>query len=248
MIHQAAAEESVIGQVAPRKKHKTKLHFPSWKAVLSDILQKGRMLTPAVFDPRMPDCHRTVAELEGLREILLSRNLDLMFAQTPHYEGSYTNESNLQNTLEQFKSMPVRPNEFYAVFDLHTCMYREMDRKLDDLLGLKPDDFNVPALMKKDSATHIFHPRDHYHMLRWACLAQAMVASPIFRWESLQDQFRIRFRVRTQKSTQAAYRAHEFITLEKLCFLYNEQIGERCIPSLHIDKWLIFDQIGRAHV
>jgi hypothetical protein len=117
-----------------------------------------------------------------------------------------------------------------------------MDSKLDALLGLKPDDFNVPALMQKDAFTHIFHPRDHYHMLRWACLAQSMVAARIFRWSSMEDQFRIRFRVRTQKSNIASYRAHEFITLEKLCFLYNEETNEGCLPVLHIDKWLIYDR------
>jgi len=242
MLYQVQTDEGLIGLVSTRKKQKTKLHFPSWKAVLSDTLEHGRLSNATVFDQRPPDSNRTVTELGMLREILLSRNLDLMFAHPPQYAGAYSNQRNLNEVLEQFKSMPVRPNEFYAVFDLHTCMYREMDSKLDDLLGLNPDDFNVPALMQKDAWAHIFHPRDHYHMLRWACLAQAMVASPIFRWESLEDQFRIRFRVRTQKSTLAAYRAHEFITLEKLCFLFNEQSEQGCIPSLHIDKWLIYDR------
>jgi hypothetical protein len=242
MLYQVQADEGLIGLASTRKKQKTKLHFPTWKAVLRDTLEHGRLSNAMVFDQRPPDSNRMVTELGMLREILLSRNLDLMFAHPPQYAGTYSNQRNLSEVLEQFKSMPVRPNEFYAVFDLHTCMYREMDSKLDDLLGLKPEDFNVPALMQKDAWSHIFHPRDHYHMLRWACLAQAMVASPIFRWESLEDQFRIRFRVRTQKSTLAAYRAHEFITLEKLCFLYNEQSEQGCSPSLHIDKWLIYDR------
>jgi hypothetical protein len=144
--------------------------------------------------------------------------------------------------------MPVRPNEFYAVFDLQRAQYREMDSKLDSLLGFKPEEFDVPALMLKDSFTHIFHPRDHYHMLRWACIAQSMVAARIFRWNSMEDQFRIRFRVRTQKSNIASYRAHEFITLEKLCFLYNEQTSSDCKPAMHIDKWLIFDRSEFEHV
>ncbi len=242
MPYSTLAEEILPGHPVSRKKNKSKLHFPSWKAIFNDTIQNLRFKNEADFDHRPIDTHRIVNDIAGLREILLSRNLEMLFAHSPQYESTYYNDRNLDDVLAHFKSLPVRPNEFYAVFDLHTCYYREMDSKLDDLLGLKPDDFNVPALMQKDSFTHIFHPRDHYHMLRWACLAQAMVAERIFRWESLQDQFRIRFRVRTQKSNVAAYREHEFITLEKICFLFNEESEHGCLPSLHIDKWLIYDR------
>ena len=225
-----------------RKKPKSKLHFPSWKAVLTDVLHNGRAAHQEEFVDQIPDCRRIVDELEVMREIILSRNLELLFSCKPSYQSTYTSDCDLQEVLNNFKSMPIRPNEFYAVFDLHAAQYREMDEKLDALLGLKPDDFNIPALMQRDSFTHIFHPRDHYHMLRWACLANTMVATKLFKWNSLEDQFRIRFRVRTQKSTISSYRAHEFITLEKLCFLYNENSAEGCIPSMHIDKWFIFDR------
>jgi hypothetical protein len=225
-----------------RKKPKTKLQFPSWKGILSDVLHKSRTLNEDEFDSHLPDCKRIFDELEVMREIILSRNLELLFSYSPAYQSTYTSECDLSEVLKNFKSMPIRPNEFYAVFDLRTAQYREMDDKLDALLGLKPDDFNVPALMQKDSFSHIFHPRDHYHMLRWACLANAMVATRLFTWNSLEDQFRIRFRVRTQKSSIPSYRAHEFITLEKLCFLFNENTTEGCLPALHIDKWLIYDR------
>lgn len=242
MPYSTLSEDILSGLPVSRKKIKSKIHFPSWKAIFNDTLHQLRLKNEVEFNQRAIDGHLIVDELIGLREVLLSRNLELLFAHTPQYAGTYFNNRKLDEVLTHFKSMPVRPNEFYAVFDLNTCFYREMDSKLDDLLGLKPDDFNVPALMQKDAFTHMFHPRDHYHMLRWACLAQAMVAAPIFRWESLQDQFRIRFRVRTQKSNIAAYRAHEFITLEKICFLFNEQTEKGCLPSLHIDKWLIYDR------
>lgn len=231
-----------LGYNLTRKKPKAKLYFPSWKAVFRDTIEHARLLNVSQFDIQKSDYRQLVDDLGTLREILLARNLNMLFARAPQYNGTYLNQRNLEEVLAQFKSMPVRPNEFYAVFDLKTGFYREMDSKLDDLLGLKPEDFDVPALMQKDSFTHIFHPRDHYHMLRWACLAQTMVAARIFRWNSLDDQFRIRFRVRTQKSTLAAYREHEFITLEKLCFLFNEEVNGACMPSLHIDKWLIYDR------
>jgi hypothetical protein len=248
MLINATEQDAVLGQPRARIKLKTKLHFPSWRAILGDILDQARLKNPEHFDARSIDSRGIVDELEGLRQILLSRNLNLLFAHSPQYRSTYTNTTQLDEVLAHFKTIPVRPNEFYAVFDLRTCFYREMDSKLDELLGLKPDDFNLPALMEKDSFTHIFHPRDHYHMLRWACIAQAMVAARIFRWNSLEDQFRIRFRVRTQKSTLAAYRAHEFITLEKLCFLYNDISEQGCSPALHIDKWLIFDRSEFDHV
>lgn len=242
MLYNATEKGIAFEHALSRKKVKSKLLFPSWKAVLSDLLDHARLGNTEDFDSRSADCRGIVDELGVLREIILSRNLELLFSHSPSYKSTYTSNCNLEEVLEQFKSMPVRPNEFYAVFDLRTAHYREMDSKLDALLGLKPEDFNVPALMQKDAFTHIFHPRDHYHMLRWACLAQSMVAARIFRWSSMEDQFRIRFRVRTQKSNIASYRAHEFITLEKLCFLYNEETNEGCLPAMHIDKWLIYDR------
>jgi hypothetical protein len=248
MLENATAQSVAQGFAYARKKAKSKIQFPSWKAVLHDVLENARMHNPDDFDSCTPDCRSIVDELNVLREVILSRNMDMLFSHVPSYKSTYTSGTNLDEALAQFKSLPIRPNEFYAVFDLKTAQYREMDSKLDSLLGFKPDDFNVPSLMLKDSFTHIFHHRDHYHMLRWAFLAQAMVAARIFRWNSLEDQFRIRFRVRTQKSTIASYRAHEFITLEKLCFLFNETTPEGCRPSMHIDKWLIFDRSEFEHV
>jgi hypothetical protein len=242
MLINTTEEGVAISHTSKRKKVRTKLHFPSWKAVLSDLLDETRLRCSEDFHPQTSDCRGIMYELEVLREIILSRNLEMLFSHRPNYRGTYVASCNLEQTLSQFKSLPIRPNEFYAVFDLESALYREMDNKLDLLLGLKPDDFNIPALMIKDAFTHVFHPRDHYHMLRWACLAQTMVASPLLRWNSLEDQFRIRFRVRTQKSTLASYRAHEFVTLEKLCFLFNEETPEGCRPSMHIDKWFIYDR------
>ena len=242
MLYNATEKGIAFEHALPCKKSKSKLLFPSWKAVLSDLLDQARLGNTDDFDPRASDCRSIIDELAVLREITVSRNLELLFSHSPSYKSTYTSNCNLQEILAQFKSLPVRPNEFYALFDLRAAHYREMDSKLDALLGLRPEDFSVQALMQKDAFAHIFHPRDHYHMLRWACLAQSMVAARIFRWNSMEDQFRIRFRVRTQKSNIASYREHEFITLEKLCFLYNEETPEGCQPSLHIDKWLIYDR------
>jgi hypothetical protein len=248
MLFNATEDSVALGPINARKKVKSKLQFPSWKAVFADVLENARLLHPDNFDARTPDCRGIVDELNLLREVILSRNIELLFSHVPNYSGTYTSDCNLEEVLARFKSMPIRPNEFYAVFDLQKAQYREMDAKLDTLLGFKPEEFDVPALMLKDSFTHIFHPRDHYHMLRWACLAQAMVAARIFRWNSMEDQFRIRFRVRTQKSNIASYRAHEFITLEKLCFLFNDETPDGCKPSMHIDKWLIYDRSEFEHV
>ncbi len=248
MLFNATDDGVAIGSIHARKKVKTKLQFPSWKAILSDVLTHARLQHPDDFDARITDCRSIVDELNVLREVILSRNIELLFSHIPQYSSTYNTDCNLEEVLTRFKSMPVRPNEFYAVFDLQTGQYREMDSKLDTLLGFKPEEFDVPALMLKDSFTHIFHPRDHYHMLRWACLAQTMVAARIFRWSSMEDQFRIRFRVRTQKSNIASYRAHEYITLEKLCFLFNEETSAGCKPAMHIDKWLIYDRSEFEHV
>ena len=242
MLYNAPEKGTAFEHALPRKKTKSKILIPSWKAVLSDLLDQARLGNTDDFDPRAADCRSIMEELKILGEIIVSRNLELLFSHRPSYKSTYTSNCNIQDILAQFKALPVRPNEFYAVFDLRAAHYLEMDSKLDALLGLRPEDFSVPALMQKDSFAHIFHPRDHYHMLRWACLAQSMVAARIFRWNSMEDQFRIRFRVRTQKSNIASYREHEFITLEKLCFLYNEETPEGCQPSLHIDKWLIYDR------
>ena len=224
------------------KKSKPKLYYPSWKATLTEVSEAAKAKHPEQWvNPPVP-YSATMAGLEVLREILTTRNLELLFSATPPFQGEYTAGESLDTIMTRFKSAPIRPNEFYAVFDLHACRYLEMDSKLDELLGFGPDDFNVPALMKNDAYTHIFHVRDHHHMLRWACLAQMMVANNMLVWRSLEDQFRIRFRVRTQKSTLASYREHEFITLEKLCFLYNEEHQDTVLPKLHIDKWLIYDR------
>jgi hypothetical protein len=233
---------SVRAVAGTSKKSKPKLYYPSWKATLTEVSEAAKAKQPEQWVNQPVPYSATMAGLEVLREVLTTRNLELLFSATPPFQGEYTAGESLDTIMARFKSAPIRPNEFYAVFDLHACRYLEMDSKLDELLGFGPDDFNVPALMKNDAYTHIFHVRDHHHMLRWACLAQMMVASHMLVWRSLEDQFRIRFRVRTQKSTLASYREHEYITLEKLCFLYNEEHQDTVLPKLHIDKWLIYDR------
>lgn len=235
----AVSDRAVAGN---SKKSKPKLYYPSWKATLTEVSEAAKAKHPEQWVNQPVPYSAKMAGLEVLREVLTTRNLELLFSATPPFQGEYTAGESLDTIMTRFKSEPVRPNEFYAVFDLHACRYLEMDSKLDELLGFRPDDFNVPALMKNDAYTHIFHVRDHHHMLRWACLAQMMVASNMLVWRSLEDQFRIRFRVRTQKSTLASYREHEYITLEKLCFLYNEEQQDAVVPKLHIDKWLIYDR------
>ena len=237
--HHVVSDRAVAGN---SKKSKLKLYYPSWKATLTEVSEAAKAKHPEQWVNQPVPYSATMAGLEVLREVLTTRNLELLFSATPPFQGEYTAGESLDTIMARFKSAPIRPNEFYAVFDLHACRYLEMDSKLDELLGFGPDDFNVPALMKNDAYTHIFHVRDHHHMLRWACLAQMMVASHMLVWRSLEDQFRIRFRVRTQKSTLASYREHEYITLEKLCFLYNEEHQGTILPKLHIDKWLIYDR------
>lgn len=237
--HHVVSDRAVTGN---SKKSKPKLYYPSWKATLTEVSEAAKAKHPEQWVNQPVPYSATMAGLEVLREVLTTRNLELLFSATPPFQGEYTAGESLDTIMTRFKSAPIRPNEFYAVFDLHACRYLEMDSKLDELLGFGPDDFNVPALMKNDAYTHIFHVRDHHHMLRWACLAQMMVASHMLVWRSLEDQFRIRFRVRTQKSTLASYREHEYITLEKLCFLYNEEHQDTVLPKLHIDKWLIYDR------
>lgn len=248
MLYSRPALSTELPFSESKKKAKPKLYYPSWKSVLTEVMDSARLRSPHEFDLRSTDYTILTAQLDVLREILLARNLELLFAQVPSYDSTYFKGEAIDKVLEQFKSLPIRPNEFYAVFDLHACRYQEMDQKIDALLGLNPEDFNVPALMQSDAYTHIFHVRDHYHMLRWACLAQMMVATRMFVWKSLEDQYRIRFRVRTQKSEIPSYREHEYITLEKLCFLFNGDINGITLPQLHIDKWLIFDRSEFDHV
>ena len=175
MLYNTAEEGINVSHAYLRKKPKSKLQFPSWKAVLGDLLAHARAHNPNDFDAGLPDCKGIADELTLLRDVILSRNLELLFSHVPSYRSTYTSSCNLDEVLAQFKSQPIRPNEFYAVFDLRTAQYREMDNKLNDLLGFRPGDFDIPSLMQKDSFTHIFHPRDHYHMLRWACLAQCQL-------------------------------------------------------------------------
>ena len=103
MLINSTEEEAVLGQPSARIKLKTKLHFPSWRAILSDILDQARLKNPEHFDARSIDCRGIVDELEGLRQVLLSRNLNLLFAHSPQYRSTYTNTSQIDEVLAHFK-------------------------------------------------------------------------------------------------------------------------------------------------
>ena len=136
MLYNATTNSVAIGPTLVRKKIKSKLQFPSWRAVMRDVLENAQLHHPADFDAQSPD-YRTIADnLNLLREVILSRNTELLFSRMPSYDGTYKSDVNLEEVLALFKALPIRPNEFYAVFDLKTAQYREMDDKLDSLTGI----------------------------------------------------------------------------------------------------------------
>jgi len=222
---------------------KTRIAYPTWKILIKDYVTEARNKNPEVFNTQIASMKEIFSRLDMVKKVTVDRDPRQLVTFLHSSSASYTPKATLAEVKESFKRVSVRQNEFYAIFDFKSFSYTEVDERIQSILGIAPSDFNVVAMAGFDPENPLYHLRDYNHLLRWNALTYYMLTINLFKWNSLEDQYRVRFRVGTAKSTIQHYKDEGHATLEKLCFLFCDKIeNENSKPIYHFDKWLVFNK------
>ena len=222
---------------------KSKLIYPSWKSLTIDYLSNARRCNPNVFNDSFSDFNKIFSKLDLVQTVIEQNDPVKLILFLADAEALYVPKSSFESVLQSFQTISVRSNEFYAVFDLYNFRHLIVDEKIREIMGLEPEDFNLKAMAGRDPKNALYHPRDNNHVMRHASIAYYMFTLGLFKWNSIEDQYRVRFRVGMSKSKLERYRNVKYVTLEKLCFLFYDKISDGIAkPIYHFDKWLVYDE------
>lgn len=225
------------------KKRRNSIAFPTWRSILIEVTEKARRESPEEFENEFKDYDKIFKKLNLVENVIQTSDPVNLILFLSDADASYKAKLSFESVFQHFKSISVRPNEFYAVFDLYKFRHAEVDPNIRQILGINPEDFTLRAMAGWEPDNPLFHPHDNNHVLRWASIAYFMFTLRLFKWTSMQDQYRVRFRVGTNKSFIKEIQESEFVALEKLCFLFYDDTSDGATrPIYHFDKWLVFDK------
>jgi hypothetical protein len=222
---------------------KSKLMFPNLRSILIDVMSKAMRTHPNEFEESFKSFEGLFDKLDLVHKVIEEKDPVNLIAFLGDAEAKYEAHLGFEEVMQKFKSISVRPNEFYAIFNLYDFRHEEVDPAIRNLLGIEPEDFNLPAMAGWIKENPLFHHRDNNHVLRWASIAYFMFTLRMLKWTSMEDQYRVRFRVGTAKSCITDIRDQGYVALEKLCFLfYDETADGSTRPIYHFDKWLVYPE------
>lgn len=222
---------------------KAKLVFPNLRSIITEIVQDAMTEMPEEFEPNFRQFERIFDKLDLVHKVIEEKDPVNLIMFLGDADARYESYYSFSDVVERFKSISVRPNEFYAIFNLYAFRHEEVDPAITRLLGIQPADFNLHAMAGWDKDNPLFHPRDNNHVLRWASIAYFMFTLKMLKWTSMHDQYRVRFRVGTMKSSLTTIRSQDYVSLEKLCFLFYDKTEDGSTrPIYHFDKWLVYSE------
>ncbi len=225
------------------KEKKSRLIYPNLKSVIVEIITNAKAQFPEEFEPGFNRYDSIFEKLDLVHKVIQEKDPVNLILFLGDAEAKYQAHYSYNDVSHQFKHISVRPNEFYAIFNLYDFRHEEVDPNISRILGIAPKDFNLPAMAGWDEKNPLFHRRDNNHVLRWASIAYYMFTLKLLRWTSMEDQYRVRFRVGTDISKIASIRDQKFVALEKLCFLFYDKTQDGSTrPIYHFDKWLVYPE------
>jgi hypothetical protein len=222
---------------------KNKIFYPTWRGVITSYINESKKSNPEEFNPGFIGFQKMFDRLDLVENVIQERNPVNLMKFLSDANGPYEPQLSYEDAYRKFKGISVRDNEFYAVFDLYGFKHKEVDPAIQEILGLAPEDFNLQAMAGFDPANPLFHKRDNNHVMRWASIGYFTYTLGLFRWKSLEDQYRVRFRVGLDKSGHKHLRERKYVALEKLCFMFYDRCSDGIVkPIYHFDKWIVFQQ------
>lgn len=214
-----------------------KLSFPDWHEIMYSLI-KG--YSNELEQDHIEYSKTFLEKAEKIKNIGFGNHIALTMQIAIDSNAFNQEESEFINP-DDFKKNITEINEFYSVFELNKGEFIEVDTKIEDILGISPNNFTIAKLFAADLHNPLFHPEDVSHVIRWAGIAYAVLGFPGIKILPLRDYYKISFRLNTESSSLKQIQRKKFVTLEKKCFLQLDEINTNFkFPRYHFDKWNVF--------
>jgi hypothetical protein len=225
------------------KDKKSRLHFPNLRSIIIESIETAKAQSPDEFEKGFGSYEKVFEKFQVVRRMMEDKDPQRQQSAIISTKATYQAQLPFEEVVSLFKTISVRPNEFYAIFNLLDFRYEEVDPSIKNLLGIEPNDFTVNAMIGLCDDNPLFHEKDLNHVLRWVSVAFCLFTLELIKWTSMQDQYRVRFRAGTLKSKLATVTQQDYVTLEKLCFMFYDKVGDGLTqPIYHFDKWLVYPE------
>jgi hypothetical protein len=149
---------------------------------------------------------------------------------------------NTEESVEIVKKIPLPTNTFYSIFDSEIRELIYTDPRIEDILGLKPEQFNLKALLGFDPNNQLFHPSDMPHSIRLGAFAYLVLSIQGLEIRALEDYFRARYRIGVSASSNEVIRNMEYVTLEKSVFMIKQRQFNDSLPTQFLYKISVFTE------
>ncbi|MFN8777540.1 MAG: hypothetical protein ACK5XV_12325 [Flavobacteriales bacterium] len=226
-----------------------RLVFPTWKSLIVDLISDYAELKGL---PKSDIQSMIVAynrKIEVVKRLIKSESPIISMGSALTSDANYFSGPDTMAHLEKLRSARLGTNEFYAIYDLAERRYSYVDPDVRSCLGIVPEKFTVESILGILPDSNLCHPDDSPHNIRWAGIAYLILSMPAFTFRSLNEYFKISFRINTEASLREDLRSARSAVFEKCCYLtICESLQSSLQPRFHIDRCAIYDKSSFTYV
>jgi hypothetical protein len=223
-----------------------RLTYPTWKSLVNALYSTEESKHSNVYRGH-EKIAKTFERLDAIRAKHDGFHPELALQFVEEAEGTYHTGLPLRDVKESMDRFHFGSNEFHSVYHIPTASYSYISPRIENILGIKPEDFTLERIYSMMPEGGLHHPEDIHHVLRWGNLAYVVLAIPGFVFRANDDHYLVRHRMNVRSSSIKELRDTEYVLIEKRAYLcHDSETGTQLKPSMHLDRWTVLDDV-KAH-
>jgi hypothetical protein len=223
-------------------KTQQKINFPTWKQVLSKLLEEEIQKNPISTIPIANYLNQFSEKMELIKDDIKNKSASVSLQMMIRAFANYQADKSLPELISIQENFRGTKTEFHSIFNIEMNSFEWVSRNISEILGIEENDFTIENLIGIKSEPLIHHD-DIGHFMRWAGISYLLFSIPGFTFESNSDYQMINFRIRTDKSKIESIKKLKHILISKKSQLYisPESTTNTGIPKYHFDTWSIME-------
>jgi hypothetical protein len=224
-------------------KNQLKITFPTWKHILSKLLEEEIQKNPTQTIPIAQYLSQFSDKIELIKNDINNKSASIALQMMIRSMANYSPDKNLPELIEIQKEYQSSRNEFYSIFNIENNEFEWISSNISKVIGLNSEEFTLKSLLGIENNNPLIHREDIGHFMRWAGISYLLFSIPGFTFESNQDYQIIKFRLCTKDSRIEEIRNLKHVLLAKKSQLHISPYTTSIlgIPKYHYDTWSIFE-------
>jgi hypothetical protein len=228
------------------KNRQGRIRFPGWRQLTDYINDSFEMQVREGNYSIQSSTHQCLKTIDKVRKKMSSEGEHLLpelaHQWVKNARGRYQKGSDMNSVMKALRNIELGSTEFFSVYDVLSNEHVLVDDRVEQILGIPKEHFNVRSLTGYDASWPLHHPEDIHHFVRLATIAYMIGCLPGFEWRANQDYFRANIRIGTSMSHIPALREAKYVMAELKIYMSHEIVdGEEFLPIFHLDRWTIYE-------